>query len=153
MSEASASNASADLGLAAPAAPADQQAAAAKKAELMADPAWVKRKVSGDPEANAQMTELNKVLVGAEADQPAAVDGREIEHLRAIGLSDAVIDQAKNRTPVTQDEHDRAMRLKESLMRDSKHVRAYLDGEYSARQRMALIGIVLSSPVKQSEGK
>jgi hypothetical protein len=148
MSEASASNASADLGLAAPAAPADQQAAAARKAELMGNKDWVAKKLSGDEAANLEMRKLNEIIVGAEADQPAAVDGREIEHLRSLGLSDAVIDQAKNRQPVTQAEFDQASRLKESLFRDSKFVRAYLDGSYAERQKMALIGIVLQSPIR-----
>jgi hypothetical protein len=141
-------NASADLGLAAPAAPADQQAAAARKAELMSNKDWVAKKLSGDEAANLEMRKLNEIIVGAEADQPAAVDGREIEHLRSLGLADAVIKQVETRQPVSQEEFDRASRLKSSLMKDPTFVRSYLDGSYEARQKMALIGIVLQSPIK-----
>jgi hypothetical protein len=140
-------NASADLGIAAPAVPADQAAAAEKKAELMADPAWVKRKVSGDPEANAEMTKINEVLVGAETAQPA-VDASELDHLRSLGLSNEVIKQVETRQPVTQDEYDRASRLKSTLMKDPEFVRKYLDGQYEARQKMALISIVMSSQIR-----
>jgi hypothetical protein len=132
----------------APAAPADQAAASARKAELLASADFRGRFLENDPAARAEMTAINSVLVGPERQE--AIDPSQLEHARGLGIREEIVQQLATRMPIPQSEHDTVARWKAGHMKDPAFLRKYFDGDYEARQQMTIANIVLMSPIKQA---
>jgi hypothetical protein len=135
--------------LTAPAVPTDAPAASARKAELLANPQWRGKFLENDPAARAEMSALNRVIVGPD---PAAapIEPHVLEHAREMGVSEEVVKQIEAGQPVSQFEHDTVLRWKTSHMKDPEFLRKYFDGDYEARKRMFLANVTLSLPIKQA---
>jgi hypothetical protein len=132
----------------APAAATDAAAASVRKAELMADKAFRGKYLENDPAARAEMSALNRAIVGP--DPVAAPVGEDVlDRAREMGVSDGVIEQIKAGEPVSQFEHDAVLRWKTAHMKDPEFLRKFFDGDYDARQKMFLANVTLSLPIKQ----
>jgi hypothetical protein len=59
-----------------------------------------------------------------------------------------VLQQVRERRPVSTEEYQRAAAEKKQLFRDKEWVRKYFDGDRAARRQMALISIILGSEVR-----
>ena len=72
--------------------------------------------------------------------------------LKELGINEGTIRQTLENRPVTQQEHDAVAALKIQKLRDHEWTKALLSGDAQATKDFTLMGIVLSSPIKQ-EGK
>jgi hypothetical protein len=131
----------------APAVPADAAAASVRKAELLSNADWRGKFLENDPAARAEMSSLNRVLVGPD---PAAapVDPHVLEHAREMGVSEEVVKQIEEGQPVSQFEHDAVLRWRTAHMRDPQFLRKFFDNDYEARKQMFLANVTLSLPVR-----
>jgi hypothetical protein len=75
-----------------------------------------------------------------------------VESYRRQGVTDEnVLKQVRERTPVTEREVQLAQYKRDVLRADKGWVKSYLDGDREARRTMALLNIVLASPVLQEQ--
>lgn len=137
----------ADTATIAPSVPTDQAGASVRKAELLANPDWRGKFLNNDETARAEMSALNRVLVGPD---PAAapIDARVLEHAREMGVSEDVVKQIEAGQPVSQFEYDAVLRWKTAHMKDPEFLRKFFDGDYEARKQMFLANVTLSLPIK-----
>jgi hypothetical protein len=133
----------------APAVPTDQAAASARKAELMANPDWRGKYLENDPAARAEMSAINRIIVGADP-VAAPVDAHVLEHAREMGVSEDVVKQIEKGEPVSQFEYDAVLRWKTAHMKDPAFLRKFFDGDYEARKQVFLANVTLSLPIRQS---
>jgi hypothetical protein len=136
--------------------PLSREAAEALKAELFANPEWAERYFKGDKAAMADKERIDFALA-----PPPAVVNQGDEHrqqmeqtladFRGLGLRPEVIEEARQGAPVSQYEHDEVVGLKNRLFADQAWVARYMRGDREAARQMALMQIVLASPVRQSE--
>jgi MoxR-like ATPase len=61
-----------------------------------------------------------------------------------------VLQQVRERRPVSLDEYKLALAEKKRLFADKEWVRKYFDGDRAARTRMALISIITTSEVREA---
>src|ERR1700753_1076379 len=115
----------------------------------MADASWRDRYFAGNAEARSEMAGLNATIAAASSsDGPdALMTAFSVERARALGLSDAVLDQVANRPPVSQQEFEAVARHKRALLSDKGFVEKLNGGDYDARRKMFLANLVLSSPI------
>lgn len=128
----------------------------AKRDALMRDPVWREAYMKNDPEKVRQMKE---VLAGATrfdlnnmGETIAARETVEREQIinsfrRVADIPDAVAEQIRQQTPITRAELKLAEQERAKLMADREFVKRLLSGERAARTRMALVNILLGSPV------
>jgi hypothetical protein len=146
--------------------PSTPAEAAARLDQLAADAAWRNAFLSGNGPEAKQFHELTTMAESARQDDEVemALKGQlydapfqPSEHLenialtqtlREAGLTDDVIRQAVRGDTVTQAEHDAAKRAKESLLRDNDFVRKFLEKNGPEFERMMLIDVILTSPIK-----
>jgi hypothetical protein len=134
---------------AAPAVPTDQAGASSRKSDLLANPEWRSKFLENDPAARAEMSAINRVLVGP-GPAEAPVEALVLDHAREIGVSEAVVEQIQKGEPISQFEHDTVSRWKAAHLKDPAFLRKYFDGDYDARQKMFLANVTLSLPIKQA---
>lgn len=123
---------------------------------LQKSPEFQRRIIDGDPSAIA---ELKMVRAVVNAPSSIQIMGRadatpEAREMVAGTWSDfaslpaAVIAQAKNPQPISEEEYRFATEEKRRLFRDQAWIKRYFDGDRDARTKMATLSIVLSSPIK-----
>jgi hypothetical protein len=154
----------------APRAPTTADAARARRAAIIADPALGEKFRKGDIALNQEMRTLNmaiaeaptgdklgavlagtatpggfETVTGSElgtSDLMSAVDG-----LRKQGHSDEIIRAIVEGEPVTSERHREAERVRERLLRDRKWLQDYRAGSSDHVQQMHNINAVLAAPV------
>jgi hypothetical protein len=135
--------------IAAPEAPANVEAATARKAELLANETFRAKFLDNDPAARAEMSAINRILVGP--DPAAAPVGADVlDHAREMGVSEDVVKQIAEGQPVSQFEYDAVLRWKTSHMKDPEFLRKFFDGDYEARKQIFLANVTLSLPIRQA---
>jgi hypothetical protein len=155
---------------AAPAAPTTADAARARRAAIIADPALGEKFRNGDVVLRAEMRTLNmaisaaptgdklgavlagtatpggfETVTGSElgtSDLISAVDG-----LRKQGHSDEIIRAIVEGEPVTPERHREAEIIRERLLRDKQWLRDYREGHREKVQQMHNINAVLAAPI------
>jgi hypothetical protein len=144
--------------------------ASTKLETLKADPDWGKGFLAGD---GPKVAEFQQLTAAAQPDHESralemAIGGQLFEgvagqppgHMEAIataqalreaGLGSDVIRQVLTGAPVTQAEHDAATRQKAALLRDNDFCKNFLAKNGPEVERMALLDVVLTSPIKSAE--
>jgi len=154
----------------APAAPTTADAARARRAAIIADPALGEKFRKGDIALNQEMRSLNmaiaeaptgdklgavlagtatpggfETVTGSElgtSDLMSAVDG-----LRKQGHTDQIIRAIIEGEPVTAERHREAELTRDRLLRDKKWLQDYRDGSSDHRQQLNNINAVLAAPI------
>jgi hypothetical protein len=81
---------------------------------------------------------------------PAAPDplvDRHIESYRAQGVAEDVLQQLRDRKPVSQEEYNLAQHRSRALKSDPAFVKRYLDNGVEERRIMATLSIILGSSI------
>lgn len=73
-----------------------------------------------------------------------------IETFRGMGVDEAVLQQARERTPITEHEFNLAQHKLTSLKQDRAWVQKYLQGDMECRRVMGTLSILLGSPIKEA---
>lgn len=135
--------------------PLTAEAATARRAELVADAAFVERYLAGGVPERAEMFKVHEAMSVDPANSAQAVQTElQIDTLKNIAdLSDAHIDEIRTGRAVTPEERRFAEDLKSRLMRDQAFVRKYLDGDREAATKITLLSIVLSARVQEPQQK
>jgi hypothetical protein len=142
-------------------APDTPAAAASRLAALRADRAWSDKLLRGDApqvaefhrlsEMVAKGDEITHVMAGSPGLSNLSVGGvpspaataREIQPLRDVGLSDAVIEELLRGHVATPEEVRAVSRLRAARHSDPQWVKAYLSGSAEHRREATLMAIVL----------
>jgi hypothetical protein len=155
----------------APIAPEDAQGAKQRLMELAKDPTWAKALVNGDPAANKQFADLNKLIAtGDEVSdaiagivEPATDSGFQttvagmsrhnlaetVTDLRSAGLDDGSIAMALGSgQPVSLAEYRAAEALQATLKADPAWRARFLAGDYAAKRDQLLLSVILSSDIE-----
>jgi hypothetical protein len=74
-----------------------------------------------------------------------------IETFRGMGVDEAVLQQARERTPITQHEYNLAQHKLASLKQDRAWVEKYLQGNMECRRVMGTLSILIGSPIKEAD--
>jgi hypothetical protein len=161
-------------GAPAPSAPTTADAARARRAAIIADPALGEKFRKGDIAINQEMRSLNMAIAEAPtgdklgavlagtatpggfetttdselgtSDLMSAVDG-----LRKQGHSDKIIRAIIEGEPVTAERHREAELARERLMRDRKWLQDYRAGSSDHVQQMHNINAVLAAPIAETK--
>jgi hypothetical protein len=149
----------------APASPNNAAEAVTRLTQLSADGEWANAVLSGNGPQVAQFKSLqemiatgdnvDKAVSGVLEDGPFQQSGHiqnvgVAASLRDQGIRDEVIREVLSGRPVTQQEHEMAVRWKADHMGDSEYVKKYLAGEREQVREMTLVNIILSSPIKET---
>ena len=133
--------------------PMTVEAATARRAEMVADPAFVERYLAGGVPERDEMLKVSTAL-SVENSAEAFATEQQIATFRSIAdLSDDHIAEIRSGRAVTPEERTFAENLKSQLMRDSGFVRAYLDGDRAAATKITLLSIILSARVQEPQQK
>jgi hypothetical protein len=135
-----------------PDAPLTRETAAARLAEVKADPQYVKRYLDGGVAEKAEMSRLHQALTNNTTTVLADIDDRSVRERqqvadtwRRFGLPDEIAQQSG---PVSKAEYDQAVNLKSQLMRDKEFVRRLYDGDRQAALQWGSLHKILAWPVK-----
>jgi hypothetical protein len=144
-------------------APANAIEARAVLDSRMADPSWGAKVFAGDVDANRELRELTTKAVGSDDSVVAAVMSGDLSKmpttethimagaagmLREVGISEEVIEQTLKGHQVSEQEFKLAEAWKSRHMKDPEFVKSFLNGNVEARQKMALVDIILSGGIK-----
>ena len=133
--------------------PMTAEAATARRAEMVADPAFVERYLAGGVPERDEMLKVSTAL-SIENSAEAFATEQQIATFRSIAdLTDEHANEIRSGRAVTPQERQFALDLKAKLMRDSGFVRAYLDGDRAAATKIALLSVVLSARVQEPQQK
>jgi hypothetical protein len=125
------------------------EAAKARKAELLGNTEWCKKYSSGSAAEGAEMSELNRVIVGPEAQvAKPGFSPDEIEYARGLGVGEDVIQHWTTGKSVSQDYHDQVARWRTQRLNDRDFMSKFFSGDYEAKQKMAIANVVLMYPIK-----
>jgi hypothetical protein len=150
--------------------PSTAEAARARRAAIIADPALGEKFRNGDVVLRAEMRTLNMAIsaaptgdkLGAVLAGTATPGGFEtttgselptsdlisaVDGLRKQGHSDEIIRAILEGAPVTPERHREAELMRERLMRDRKWLQDYRAGSSDHVQQMHNINAVLAAPV------
>jgi hypothetical protein len=131
--------------------------AARQKHRMLSDPGFAAAVARGDPHESRKWKEVNRAL-NPPVDQ-ATAEGRQyarnmdaLAYFRANAeLSPAVLDQVAAGGPVSLEERQEAIFMKQRLFSDKNFVRRVLDGDREAKTQMTLVNMVLASPIGTAE--
>jgi hypothetical protein len=154
--------------------PSTAEAARARRAAIIADPALGEKFRKGDLALAQEMRTLNmaiaeapvgdklgavlagtatpggfETVTGSElgtSDLMSAVDG-----LRKQGHSDQIIRAIIEGAPVTAERHREAELIRERLLRDREWLRNYREGSSNHRQQLNNINAVLAAPIAETK--
>ncbi len=133
--------------------PMTAEAATARRAEMVADPAFVERYLAGGVPERDEMLKVSTAL-SVENSAEAFPTEQQIATFRSIAdLTDEHANEIRSGRAITPQERQFALDLKAKLMRDSRFVRAYLDGDRAAATKIALLSVVLSARVQEPQQK
>jgi hypothetical protein len=158
----------------APSAPTTADAARARRAAIIADPALGEKFRKGDIALAQEMRSLNMAIAeAATGDKLGAVlagtatpggfettTGSElptsdlisaVDGLRKQGHSDEIIRAILEGAPVTPERHREAELMRERLMRDRKWLQDYRAGSSDHVQQMHNINAVLAAPIVETK--
>jgi hypothetical protein len=77
---------------------------------------------------------------------------RIVETFRGFGVDEAVLEQQRARTPISQREYDLALHRKNILMADKQWQARYFDGGAAEKKEFATLHIILGSTIKKDDG-
>jgi hypothetical protein len=140
--------------LAAPLTPAEQ--AVAKIAELKGNSDWLKRHLNGSQETRQEMASLHEL---AYAPAPGSVISGMPTHEAQLAdqaewaannydVPPEVIQQIRDRTPISEQEYKQTVARKNALMADPAFRARALAGDAAAQRELFLINVNLSSPIR-----
>jgi hypothetical protein len=158
----------------APSAPTTADAARARRAAIIADPALGEKFRKGDIAINQEMRSLNMAIAAAPTgDRLSAVlagtatpggfenvTGLElgtsdltsaVNGLRGDGFADETIREIIQGTPVSPERHQEAERIRERLLRDLEWLRAYREGSKDHAEQMHRVNAVLAAPIAETK--
>ncbi len=152
----------------APNLPSTAAEAATRINELKADTAWRDRYLAGGLVEKREITSLQEMLNKSDnPDVDKAMAGvlddgpfQRSEHMQMIGaagwlrengVKDEVIREALAGKEITQAEYDAVARLKADRMSDRAWAKEFLAGNGQHKRDMALMNIVLTSPIKKEK--
>jgi hypothetical protein len=73
-----------------------------------------------------------------------------VETFRGMGVDEAALQQARERTPITEHEYNLAQHKLASLKQDRAWVQRYLNGDMECRRVMGTLSILIGSPIKEA---
>ncbi len=135
--------------------PMTAEAATARRAEMVADPAFVERYLAGGVPEKAEMLRVSTALSVDPANSAQSFQTeQQIATLKNIAdLSDDHIAEIRSGRAVTPEERTFAENLKSQLMRDKNFIQKYLDGDREAATKITLLSIILSARVQEPQQK
>jgi hypothetical protein len=80
-----------------------------------------------------------------------AMRERMVETFRGFGVDEAVLEQQRARTPVSQKEFDLAMHRKNILTQDKAWISRYFAGGAAEKKEFATLHIILGSDIKRDD--
>jgi hypothetical protein len=135
------------------------QEARAQIQAMKADPATAKRWIDGDPATLAKIKELQaaefahnyttgQLMIGGPSPEQAA---QETAHYleQTTGFPAAVIDQVRNRTPISIDEYRMSVARKDDLFADPDWVQRFMAGGRKEAHELKLTQINRTSPIRK----
>jgi hypothetical protein len=142
----------ADLAL--PMMPADQ--ARTRIAQLLADPAYVKKHLDGSHETKEELRQLHEfshrpepgaIITGLPTPEVQLADQAEWAEAN-FDVPSAVIQQIRERTPISREEYKQTVARKNALLADPAFRARALAGDAAAQRELFLLNVNLSSPIK-----
>lgn len=138
-----------------PVSPSREQAFARLDA-MQRSPAFAELLIRNDPAARAELKAVRDVVntpTGLRMfERPDSIEtGRESVVNTWSNFADLppeVLQQVRERRPVSADEFKLAQAERKRLMADREFVKKYFDGDRDARRRMSLVSIILGSEIK-----
>jgi hypothetical protein len=125
-------------------------AAAARIAELKADPKFTEKYLTGETGAREEFTRLHAVVGKGPVNEIGQHRASQLDALKKhADLPPQCWDQIANNGPVFEHERAEALQMKERCMRDRGWVSRYLDGSREEVSLMTRISLILASPVKK----
>jgi len=128
------------------------EAAASRKAEMLASEEIRNKIMNGDVEANAMWRRVTECL-----SQPVQSTGpvdELVEFAQQVsgnGLSPEVIEEVRDGRAVTPHEHRAAHQRLEARQQDPEWRAKYFRNDPDVRKEVALINIILASPVRDPQ--
>lgn len=110
----------------------------------------------GDRDLSAELKNLiaqtrtpSGVQINVAPDSTAAARESVADVWRGWGVPEDVLQQVRERRPVSADEYKRALALKKQFHGSKDWVRKLFDGDIEARRQSALISIILGSEIQR----